>query len=94
MLQPIFRSTAWRPSHQTRLNRLILRTAIKRLPHACGGVSWAKDTYDKGSAVEPTGLQRMISVHRTSHILRLSLSQESPDHGFLQLRPSPELNGF
>ena len=26
--------------------------------------------------VEPTGFQRMISVHRTSHILRLSLSQE------------------
>ena len=29
--------------------------------------------------VEPTGFQRMISVHRTSHILRLSLSQERPD---------------
>ena len=32
--------------------------------------------------VEPTGFQRMISVHRTSHILRLSLSQERPDPGF------------
>ena len=28
--------------------------------------------------VEPTGFQRMISVHRTSHILRLSLSQSRP----------------
>ena len=34
--------------------------------------------------VEPTGFQRMISVHRTSHILRLSLSQERPDPDFLQ----------
>ena len=33
--------------------------------------------------VEPTGFQRMISVHRTSHILRLSLSQERPDPDFL-----------
>ena len=32
--------------------------------------------------VEPTGFQRMISVHRTSHILRLSLSQERPDPSF------------
>ena len=33
--------------------------------------------------VEPTGFQRMISVHRTSHILRLSLSQERPDPDFV-----------
>ena len=32
--------------------------------------------------VEPTGFQRMISVHRTSHILRLSLSQERSGPSF------------
>ncbi|WP_353623092.1 hypothetical protein [Salinisphaera sp. G21_0] len=37
--------------------------------------------------VEPTGFKRMISVHRTSHILRRHLSQSRPNG---MVRPAPK----